>query len=75
MKLIQPLSAAELLARNLRRLRKERGLTIDDLARLTGIAAARLDAIETATAQAHLDEAGLLALGLGVRIASLFATQ
>ncbi|MBN9435783.1 helix-turn-helix transcriptional regulator [Bosea sp. (in: a-proteobacteria)] len=71
----QPLSAAELLARNLRRLREERGLTIDDLAGRTGIVASRLAAIEMATAQAHLDEVTLLAVGLGVRIAKLFATE
>lgn len=41
----EPLKAAELLARNLRRLREERGLTIDDLARATGIGAIRLGAI------------------------------
>lgn len=71
----KPLSAAEVLARNLRRLREERSLTIDDLADRTGIAAYRLAAIETATAQAHLDEVTLLAAGLGVRIATLFATE
>lgn len=68
----EPLKAAELLARNLRRLREERGLTIDDLGRATGIGAIRLAAIEAATAQAHLDEISLLALGLGVRIAAVF---
>lgn len=71
----KPLSAAELLARNLRRLREERSLTIDDLSRTTAIVASRLSAIETATAQAHLDEVSLLAIGLGVRIAALFATE
>ncbi len=71
----EPLKAAELLARNLRWLREERGLTIDDLARLTGIAARRIGAIEAAAADAHLDEVGLIALGLGVRIAALFATE
>lgn len=71
----EPLPAAKLLARNLRRLREQHGLTIDDLSRATGIAASRLAAIEMATAQAHLDEVSLLALGLGVRIAALFATK
>lgn len=71
----EPLKAAELLARNLRRLREERGLTIDDLVRLTGIATARLDAIEGATAVARLDEVSLIALGLGVRIAALFNAE
>lgn len=70
-----PLSAAELLARNLRRLREERGLTIDDLSRLTGVATRRLEAIEASAAHAHLDEVGLLAVGLGVRIAALIATE
>ena len=71
----EPLKTAALLARNLQRLREERGLTIDDLARLTGIAARRIGAIEAAAADAHLDEVGLIALGLGVRIAALFATE
>jgi transcriptional regulator with XRE-family HTH domain len=70
-----PLSAKELLARSLRRLREERGLTIDDLAGRTGIVASRLTAIEKATAQAHLDEVSLLAVGLGVRIAALFGKE
>lgn len=67
----EPVKAADLLARNLQRLLEERGLTIDDLACLTGIASARLQAIEAASAHAHLDEMSLLALGLGVRIAAL----
>jgi len=71
----EPLKAAELLARNLRRLREERGLTIGDLARLTGISAARLMSIEAASTQAHLDEVSLLAIGLGVRIAAFFAVE
>lgn len=70
-----PPKAAELLACNLRRLRKERGLTIDDLSRLTGMPTRRLQAIEAATTDACLDEVSLLALGLGVRIAALFATE
>jgi transcriptional regulator with XRE-family HTH domain len=71
----KPLSATELLARNLRRLREERGLTIDDLAGRTGIAAKRLAAIELATAQARLDDVARLAEALGVPIAALFATE
>ncbi len=71
----KPLPAAELLARNLKRLRDERGLSPDDVVRLTGIAAIRLEAIEAATTQAHLDEVGLLAVALGVRIGTLFAAE
>lgn len=71
----EPVKAAKLLARNLRRLREERGLTIDELVSLTGIAAGRLQAIEAASAHAHLDELSLLALGLGVRIAALFDAE
>ncbi|WP_420100732.1 helix-turn-helix domain-containing protein [Bosea sp. (in: a-proteobacteria)] len=71
----EPIKAADLLVRNLRRWRQERGLTIDELASLTGIAAARLQAIEAASAHAHLDEMSLLALGLGVRIAALFDAE
>lgn len=71
----KPLAAAELLARNLRRLREERDLTIDDLSRLTGVATRRLEAIEASSAHADLDEVSPLAAGLGVRIAALFATE
>lgn len=71
----QPLSAAELLARNLRRLRDERSLSVDDLVHLTGIAPTRLAAIEAATAQARIDEVNRLALVLGVRIAAFFAAE
>lgn len=71
----EPSPATELLARNLRRLRDERGLSIDDLANRTGLAAKRLAAVEMATAQARLDEVSLLALALGVRIAALFAAE
>lgn len=71
----KPLSATELLARNLRRQREERSLTIDDLAGRAGIAASRLAAIEMATAQARLDDVARLAEALGVPIAALFATE
>ncbi|WP_306222645.1 helix-turn-helix domain-containing protein [Bosea beijingensis] len=71
----EPLPAALLLAHNLRRLRDERGLSIDDLAGRTGVAAKRLATIEAATSQALIDEVGIIALGLGVRIAALFATE
>lgn len=65
-------SATELLARNLRRLRLERGLSIDDLGCLTSITKPRLAAIETMTAQARLDDLSRLARALGVPIAALF---
>lgn len=71
----KPMPAAALLARNLKRLRDERGLSTDDVVRLTGISAIRLEAIEAATAQAHLDEVGLLAVALGVRIGTPFAEE
>ncbi|MBN9452202.1 MAG: helix-turn-helix domain-containing protein [Bosea sp.] len=71
----EPLSAAQLLARNLRRLREERSLSIDDLARRTGIAAKRLAAVEAASAQIHLDEVSLIAPALRIPIAALFATE
>ncbi|MCP4560832.1 MAG: helix-turn-helix transcriptional regulator [Bosea sp.] len=70
-----PLPAAELLALNLKRLRDERGLSTEDVVRLTGISLIRLEAIEAAATQAHLDEVGLLALALGVRLATLFAAE
>lgn len=71
----EPRPAAQLLALNLQRLREERGLSIDDLVRRTGIAAKRLAAIEAAFARAHLDEVSLIALALGIPIAALFATE
>lgn len=71
----KPLPAAELIAGNLKRLRDERGLSLEDVVRLTGISATRLEASEAATARAHFDEVGLVALALGVRIATLFAAE
>ncbi len=71
----KPMPAAELLARNLKRLRDERGLSTEDVVRLTGITAIRLEAIEAAATQAHLDEVSRLAPALGVRIAALFTAE
>lgn len=68
----EPVKAAKLLARNLRRLREQRGLTIEALSRATGLSVQRLVKIEAARRDARLDELTLIALGLGVRIVALF---
>lgn len=68
----KPVKAAELLARNLRRLREERHVTIEALSRATGLSVQRLVEIEAARRDVPLDELTLIALGLGVRIVALF---
>lgn len=68
-------SASELLARNLRSLREDAGLTIRYLGARTGIAVKHLAAIEAASEQGHLDELTLLAAALKVDIAALFAAE
>lgn len=68
----EPVKAAGLLAHNFRRLREERGLTIEALNRATGLSVQRLLEIEAARRDVRLDELTLIALGLGVRIVALF---
>lgn len=66
------LGARKLLGRNLRRLRQERDLGLDDLSGMTGIAATRLDAIEDGRADIRLDAIDRLAAALDVPVRRLF---
>lgn len=71
----EPLAVRDLLARNLKHLREQRGLTALQVSQLSGIAPKRLEAIEASAAAARLNELTLFALVLGVRVAALFADE
>ena len=66
------LSAKRVLARNLRRLRLERGLSQDDLAAEAGIRQALVIAIEVATANPTLESLDRLTSALKIDMAALF---
>lgn len=66
--------AAELgrrVAENLRQRRKARGMSLDDLARASGVSRAALSQIETCKSNATLGVLWKIAVGLGVPIAEL----
>ena len=65
-------STKRILARNLRRLRLERGLSQDDLAAEAGIRQALVSAIEVATANPTLESLHRLASALKIDMAALF---
>jgi transcriptional regulator with XRE-family HTH domain len=65
-------SARRILARNLRRLRLERGWSQDDLAAEAGTRQAFVSAIENGEANPTLDSLEKLAATLGVTLAELF---
>ncbi|MFZ5682991.1 MAG: helix-turn-helix domain-containing protein [Pseudomonadota bacterium] len=65
-------STKRILARNLRRLRLERGLSQDDLAAEAGIRQALVSAIEVATANPTLESLDRLASALKIDMAALF---
>jgi transcriptional regulator with XRE-family HTH domain len=65
-------STKRILARNLRRLRLERGLSQDDLAGEAGVRQALISAIEVTTANPTLESLDRLASALGVDVAILF---
>ncbi len=66
-------TARELLARNLRRIRQERGLTQETLSHLSGVMQSHLSEIEAGKRNASVDLIGAIALALGVPVAALFA--
>jgi transcriptional regulator with XRE-family HTH domain len=66
--------AAELgrrVAENLRQRRKARGMSLDDLARASGVSRAALSQIETCKSNATLGVLWKIAVGLGIPIAEL----
>jgi transcriptional regulator with XRE-family HTH domain len=65
-------STKRILARNLRRLRLERGWSQDDLAAEAGVRQALVSAIEVATANPTLESLDRLTSALKVDMATLF---
>lgn len=65
-------AARKLLAKNVRRLRKERGLTQEKLSLETGIMQSHISEIESGKRNATVDVIGTIACALGVKIALLF---
>ena len=64
--------ARALLARNLRRLRLERGITQERLSHESGIMQSHLSEIEAGKRNASIDLIGAIALALAVPVAALF---
>ena len=67
-----PNTARELLARNVRRLRRERGLTQEGLSHESGVMQSHLSEIEAGKRNATVDLIGAVALALAVPVAALF---
>ena len=67
--------ARALLARNLRRLRQERGITQERLSHESGVMQSHLSEIEAGKRNASVDLIGAIALALGVPVAALFADE
>lgn len=68
-------TARDLLARNLRRIRRERGLTQETLSHASGVMQSHLSEIEAGKRNASIDLIGTIALALGVSVASLLAER
>ncbi len=62
------------VAENLRQRRKARGMTLDDLARASGVSRAALSQIETCKSNPTVGVLWKIAVGLGVPIAELIGT-
>ena len=67
-----PNTARDLLARNLRRIRLERGLTQEKLSLESGVMQSHLSEIEAGKRNATVDLIGGIARTLGVPVAALF---
>ncbi len=65
-------TARALLARNLRRIRLERGLTQEALSHGSGVMQSHLSEIEAGKRNASVDLIGAIALALAVPVAALF---
>ena len=68
-------TARDLLARNLRRIRLECGLTQETLSHASGVMQSHLSEIEAGKRNASVDLIGAIALALGVPVAALFAER
>lgn len=64
--------ARSLLARNLRRIRRERGLTQEALSHESGVMQSHLSEIEAGKRNATVDLIGAVAFALKVPVAALF---
>ena len=67
--------ARALLARNLRRIRLERGITQERLSHDSGVMQSHLSEIEAGKRNASVDLIGAIALALAVPVAALFEEQ
>ena len=65
-------TARELLARNLRRIRLDRGMTQEALSHLSGATQGHLSEIEAGKRNASVDLIGAIAFALGVPVGRLF---
>lgn len=65
-------AARDLLATNLRRLRRERGMTQEALSHASGLRQSYLSEIESAKRNVSLDNIGVLAHALEVSLARMF---
>ena len=68
-------TARRLLARNLRRIRLERGVTQEALSHESGVMQSHLSEIEAGKRNASVDVIGAIALALGVPVGALFEEQ
>ena len=68
-------SARRVLARNLRRIRRERELSQDELAAEANVRQALVSAIEVGTANPTVDSLEQLAVALGVTVGELFTDR
>jgi len=68
-------SAREIFARNLRRLRRERGVTQEQLSHITGLNQSYVSEIEAGKRNVSIDNIDALAKALGVAIEVLFENR
>ena len=66
------ITARELLARNLRRIRVEHGLTQEKLSHASGVMQSHLSEIEAGKRNASIDLIGTIACAMNVPVAALF---
>lgn len=68
-------SANEIISRNIKRIRQERTLTLDDLARLTGVSKSMLSEIERCTKSPTISVLEKICNGINVPLAQLTYTE
>lgn len=69
------ISASETISRNIKRVRQERNLTLDDLALLTGVSKSMLSEIERCTKSPTISVLEKICNGINVPLAQLTHTQ